>query len=215
MRRVPSRMRGLRALLVSLVLLVLLFPMYEQGFAGSAVLVVLSTAIALSGAYAASHDVRRLRLALLLAVPSVVGRWWMLFDKRPIVQGIAVVTSIALLLYVIVLILEHVLRTEETTGDEIYGAISVYILIGFTWGLAYGLVDLIFPGSIQSTHGALTPSDFLYFSFITLMTVGYGDMAPVHPATRALAIVEAMLGVIFVAVTIGRLVGVSASDRRR
>ena len=107
------------------------------------------------------------------------------------------------------------LRTDEVTGDEIYGAVSVYILLGFVWGLAYGLLELVRPGSIRSAGGPLRPGDFMYFSFITLMTVGYGDMSPAGPVARSLAIVEAMVGVIFIAVLIGRLVGLHAGTRRR
>lgn len=213
--RLPSMTRwGLRALLGSLILIILLFPLFDDSLFGRGLLVVLSTAIALSGAYAASHDARRLRLALLLALPSVAGRWWSLFDESRLARGVGLVTSMAFFVYTIVLLLDRVLTTEESTGDELYGAVSIYILIGFVWALAYGGLDLVRPGAIQGTHGPLVPGDFIYFSFITLMTVGYGDMAPVHPAARALAMLEAMVGIIFVAVLIGRLVGLNTPPRR-
>jgi len=99
--------------------------------------------------------------------------------------------------------------------DEIYGAVSAYILIGFVWGMGYGLLELLHPGSLRSENGPVGPGDFMYFSFVTLMTVGYGDMSPVHPIARSLAIIEAMLGVVFMAVLIGRLVGLQAGPRRR
>jgi hypothetical protein len=125
------------------------------------------------------------------------------------------VTSIVFYVYTILVILDYVLRTDEVTGDEIYGAVSVYILIGFVWGMAYALLDLVQPGSFHTLGGSLRPADYIYFSFITLMTVGYGDMFPIGPVARSLAIVESMVGVIFIAVLIGRLVGLHAGRPRR
>ena len=214
--RVPATMRGgLRALLGSLVLLLVLFPVLDEGLVGRGVLVIVSTAIGLSGAYAASRDRRRLATALLLAMPSLAARWAFVFVGTPAVRGAALVTSIVFYVYTILLILDYVLGTDEVTGDEIYGAVSVYILLGFVWGLAYGLLELVRPGSIRGASGSLRPGDFMYFSFMTLMTVGYGDMSPADPIARSLAIVEAMVGVIFIAVLIGRLVGLHAGARRR
>jgi len=206
---------GLRTLLVSLIVLLVLFPVLDEGPIGRAIIVVVSTVIALSGAYAASPDRRQLAMALLLAMPAVAGRWAFVFVDAPMVRGIAFATSIVFYVYILLLILRYVLRTDEVTVDEICGAVSVYILIGVAWGLGYGLVELARPGSLHSGTGSLAPGDFVYFSFVTLMTVGYGDMYPVDPLARSLALVEAMAGVIFVAVLIGRLVGLQAGGRRR
>ena len=213
--RLRETMRGgLRTLLASLILLLVLFPVLDEGPLGRAVLVILSTVIALSGAYAASRDRRRLATALLLAMPALAARWSFVFVPTPAVRGAALATSIVFYVYTILLILDYVLRTEEVTVDEIYGAVSVYVLIGFVWGMGYGLLELARPGSIRSASGPLAPGDFMYFSFTTLMTVGYGDMYPAAPVARSLAIVEAMLGIIFIAVLIGRLVGRHAGSKR-
>lgn len=214
--RVPGTMRGgLRTLLASLVLLLAVFPVLDEELLGRAILVVLSTVIALSGAYAASRTRRRLAVALLLAMPALAARWSFVFVRTPAVHAAALVTSIVFFVYTIVLVLAYVLRTDEVNLDEIYGAVSAYILIGFVWGMGYGLLDLLQPGSLRSTNGSVGPGDFMYFSFVTLMTVGYGDMSPVHPVARSLAIIESMLGVVFMAVLIGRLVGLQAGPRRR
>jgi len=214
--RIPPTMRGgLRTLLGSLVVFLVLFPVLDEGLVGRATIVIVSTVIALSGAYAASRDRRQLAMALLLAMPTVATRWGLVVVPTPAVRAAALVSSIVFFVFTILLILDHVLRTDEVTGDEIYGAVSAYILIGFAWGMAYGLLDLVRPDSIRSVGGPLVPGDYFYFSFITLMTVGYGDMYPVGPVARSLAIVEAMVGVIFVAVLIGRLVGLHAGRPRR
>jgi hypothetical protein len=205
---------GLRTLLASLLVFILLFPVLDEGVLGRAIGVIVSTVIALAGAYAASRDRRRLATALLLAMPAVGARWAFVFIGTPVVHGVALATSIVFYTYTLLLILGYVLRTDQVTVDEICGAVCVYVLIGFVWGMAFGLVELKNPGSLHSASGELGPGDFIYFSFATLMTVGYGDMYPVAPAARSLALVEALVGVIFIAVLIGRLVGLHAATGR-
>jgi hypothetical protein len=214
--RASGTMRGgLRTLLASLVALLVVFPVIDEGLIGRGVFVVLSTVVVLSGAYAASMDRHRLATALLLAMPALASRWSQVFVPTTPIRAAALVTSLVFYVYTIVLVLQYVLRTDDVTPDEIFGAVSVYILVGLAWGMGFSFLELLAPGSIYSVKGALVPGDFLYFSFITLMTVGYGDMYPVSPVARSMAIVEAMVGIIFVAVLISRLVGLHAGRPRR
>ena len=206
---------GLRALFASLVVMLVLYPVLDEEPLGRGIFVLVSTAVVLSGAYAASHDRRRLATALLLAMPALATRWSFVFLRTPLARGSALVTSIVFYVYTILLILDHVLRTDEVTGDEIFGAVSVYILIGLVWGMGFGMLDLFSPGSITNVNGSMQAGDFFYFSFITLMTVGYGDMYPSSPVARSMAIVEAMVGIVFIAVLISRLVGLHAGRSRR
>jgi voltage-gated potassium channel len=205
---------GLRTLLGSLILLLVLYPVLDEEPVGRAIFALLSTAVVLSGAYVASRDRHRFAMALLLAIPAFVARWLFVFLRTPVTRGAALATSIVFFVYTLLLILDHVLRTDEVSGDEVFGAVCVYILIGFVWGMAFGMLDLFSPGSIRNVNGAMQTGDFFYFSFITLMTIGYGDMYPVSPVARSMAIVESMVGIIFVAVLISRLVGLNAGRSR-
>src|SRR5437867_3199780 len=100
--RIPATTRGgLRALLGSPVLLLVLFPVLDEGLVGRGVFVVVSTAIGLSGAYAASRDRRQVATALLLAMPSVAARWAFVFVETPAARGAALVTSIIFYVYAI------------------------------------------------------------------------------------------------------------------
>ncbi len=90
-------------------------------------------------------------------------------------------------------------------------------LIGLVWVFAYRLVDYLSPGALSigplgrgAGHG---PQTVAYFSFVTLTTVGYGDITPVHPAARVLAIAEALIGQLYPAILIGRLVSLQISSR--
>jgi hypothetical protein len=209
-----ARVGGLRVLFGSLVLLVAAYPFLEQGILARATLLLLSTVIVVSGAYAVSATRRHLAFALLLAVPALVTGWTSVFaDARPI-RYASYAASVTFYVYTLLLVLDDVLRKDEIRTDELLGALSVYILIGLTWSSAYHLVEDAHPGSFRSSVGQLTPGDLTYYSYVTLMTVGSGEIIPVSATARSLTILEAMVGVVFVAVLIARLVGLHARGRR-
>ena len=106
-----------------------------------------------------------------------------------------------------VVTLFRVFAPGEITAHRLVGAVAAYLLVGLTWALAYEWLELVRPGSLQV--GA-SPADgaypaTLYFSFVTLTTVGYGDVTPVSQQARALSHLESLLGVHYPAVLIGRL----------
>jgi Ion channel. len=93
---------------------------------------------------------------------------------------------------------------------RVQGAVAVYLLFGLIWAFAYDFVILHAPQAFHADeltvqHGPLTPT-LIYFSFTTLTTVGYGDITPIHPIARSLAMLEAFVGQLFPAILIARLV---------
>jgi len=118
--------------------------------------------------------------------------------------------------FITVSIFVEVMRTRLFRADTISGAVCVYLLIGICFGQLYDLVETLQPGSFhagfleagESPHWAL----LLFYSFMTLTTVGYGDVTPATDSTRSLATLEATIGVLYVAVLIARLIGSSRSD---
>ena len=112
--------------------------------------------------------------------------------------------------YSCLLISKFVLRDGKVTRDKLAAAICVYLLIGATWGMLFVLLETVDPGSLSMSFdapGADAAQDAIYFSFVTLTTLGYGDIAPISAPARALAIIEAIIGQIYLAVMIARLVG--------
>jgi hypothetical protein len=90
---------------------------------------------------------------------------------------------------------------------HLYTAISIYLLIGFTWAALYCAWDVFYPGSIELGSQATNhQSELLYFSFVTLSTIGYGDVVPLSGEARMLAVLEGVTGVLYIAVTVGILV---------
>ena len=121
------------------------------------------------------------------------------------------------LAYALVTLLLAVLRAETVTLDTIYGALSVYLLIAFVWGVAYMLLEALHPGTLamdstRHPNHQMDWSDCMYYSFATLTSLGYGDIAPVLPHSRSLSILEAVSGVMYVAGLIARLVGLHSGE---
>ncbi len=104
----------------------------------------------------------------------------------------------------------------SVTTDTLAGAVSAYMLMGITFGIAYSLIDHLVPGAFRDTIEPgkhLTQSEFTFFSFVTMTTVGYGDIVPWDAHARSVAMIEAVIGIMYPAVLIGRLVGLHGSRR--
>ncbi|MGW8281652.1 MAG: potassium channel family protein [Gemmatimonadota bacterium] len=119
------------------------------------------------------------------------------------------------LLYVCVLTLRMVLTAGSVTLEVILAALCVYLLLGLVWAIGFHLVEYFDPGSFsipeEMLEGAVSrqraiASALSYFSYVTITTLGYGDVTPVAPLARSLATVEGIIGQIYLVTLIARLV---------
>jgi hypothetical protein len=121
-------------------------------------------------------------------------------------------------LYAVFGVLRYVLRSTAITPEHLYAALSAYLLAGVFLGVLYWTFEEAWPGSVV-VNGAGASNQFrlaegIYFSFITLATVGYGDMVPGTDVVRGLAIVEAIAGQFYIAVMIARLMSLYLREAR-
>lgn len=209
-------------LLCSLLLLLLLYPWLEGGWRGRLVVAILGILIPLAGVYAVGRGRRLLVAAVALALPAV-GSTLATLPREPgtLGQGPLFLLPAAFYLFAVTVIAAYVLGRREVTADTLAGAACVYLLLGLTWTLLYAVLEALAPGAIAvaspTAPGAGDPprlGDLLYFSFVTLTTLGYGDVAPVTSQARSLAILEATTGVLYLAILIARLVGMYGSGAR-
>jgi hypothetical protein len=118
--------------------------------------------------------------------------------------------------FFVVLILRQVLRAGSITWHRVEGAVAVYLLMGLLWAFAYDIVQLLQPGSFglntRSIGGAFP--ELGYFSFTTLTTIGFGDILPVSPLARSLAVLEGLVGQLFPVILIARLVAMELEYQR-
>lgn len=118
-------------------------------------------------------------------------------------------------LLAIVLMIEKIFSDRKVTLDTIVGGISVFLLIGDLWFLFFETIYLLNPAAFTSSAETINSFDLLYFSFTTLTTVGYGDIAPVSPLAKVLTNLEGICGVMYPAILIGRLVGIYNPELER
>jgi hypothetical protein len=130
----------------------------------------------------------------------------------PVAPAAIRLTSLLSLVLLLVVVLGQTFRRGPVTFHRIQGAIAAYLLLGVIWAQAFSLVELLRPGAFSGAVGVTgSPHPWLYFSFMTLTTVGYGDILPVHPAARSLAMLEAVTGPLYIAVLLARLVSLAVA----
>jgi len=157
-------------------------------------------------------------IAIVLAIPGIAGRWANHFRPDLIPPAIFLVAGLVLIAFVIAHLLRFVLRAPSVNTEVLCASISAYLMLGLMWAMAYWLVDRLTPGgafSYNTNAGTRSINGFtgFYFSFITLSTVGYGDITPVSRIARWLAAMEAMTGLLYVAVLIARLVSLYSAPK--
>jgi hypothetical protein len=120
----------------------------------------------------------------------------------------------AFFIFAIIQILIFVYTQKEVTRDLIAGAAIVYLLMALAWTFIFGVVESLNPGSfsIPDIEGISISRSFLYYSFVTITTLGYGDITPVTSLARSLCILEAVIGQLYLVVQVAWLVGVHVSQ---
>ena len=116
-----------------------------------------------------------------------------------------------------VLILQEIARSTEVTRETIFAAVVAYLLIALMWAFLYMILELAVPGSFSfpDQSGRQEMMRFEYFSFITITTLGYGDITPLSDRASALAFLEALIGQIYMVVLVAWLVGMHVSRRSK
>ena len=199
-------------LLISLVLLLLVYPFLEYGRIREAFLSILSAVVPITAIYAVSYNKRNLIIAILLGVPTISGELLDLFGIEFFPHAVIVAFALLFYLFTLITIISYVFRDEEVTGDTIYGAICVYLLIGITWTTVFVLVNILQPGSFyvnppNNIDNVLDWSDLIYYSYATLTTLGYGEITPVTSQARSVGVLETIVGQLYLTILVARLIG--------
>jgi voltage-gated potassium channel Kch len=208
--------RGLSILLLLLVVLIFIVPVSGLTRTFSRLVIdALFTLLMVAGVVSVSRQRGAVIAVFCVAVAGLAVRWLGRLapsDGMEIAIALSGVASVATLAYVV---LTQVFRAGPVTSHRIMGAIAVYLLLGLAWGQTYFALALGSPGAFSLAHTiSSTPHEWMYFSFVTLTTVGYGDITPVSSVARTLAVMEALTGQLYPAILLARLVALEVSAPR-
>jgi ion channel len=217
-RRLRFRRFSAVQLLIALGVLFIAAPLVEEMEGGELIVSGLFSLVLVAGVLAVADRKRVLVIAIILAIPAIAGRWINHFRPDVVPPVVFLVAGLILIAFVVGNLLRFVLRAPSVTVEVLCASISAYLMLGLMWTMAYWLVDQLTPGgafSFNTNAGTRSMNGFtgFYFSFITLSTVGYGDITPVSRIARWLAAMEAMTGLLYVAVLIARLVSLYSSPK--
>jgi hypothetical protein len=218
LKRLKFRRFSTVQLLIALAVLLIAAPFVEELEGGHLILSVLFSLVLLAAVVAVANRKRSLAIALVIAIPAIIMRWINQLRPDLLHPAAFLVCALVLLAFVIGHLLYFILRAPVVNAEVLCASIAAYLMLGLMWTVAYWLVDQLTPGgafSFNTNRGAQSMNGFtgFYFSFITLSTVGYGDITPVSQAARWLAAMEAMTGLLYVAVLIARLVSLYSSAK--
>jgi len=220
--KIEHRYAGLCLLLT--LSLILGLPLRDSGY-GAGVLGVLGPGAFYMAACAAGSTRRSRRVHLIAILPTTL-----ITLKVCLVGGddgqalLGTILMLGFLGFAASEILRRLARQDRVTADTVLGGISVYLLIGCVFFYVFNTLELIRPGSfleggrrlkppVNVNHLLIRRPELIYYSFVTLTTVGFGDIVPVHPVARVLTVLEALLGQIYLVTYLTLIVGNFSSQR--
>lgn len=196
-----------------IILIIAVFPYFVNGTFGLFLFSLLVSFVLISAVLSITGRSKFAVLALILIIPALVLSWiYFILGSDQIHILSTFLTMIALALVTFSIFLEVVRSKSPIPRHIIWGAIAVYLLIGISFASLYHLTYLITPGSFYygvDPGAILSFSDFVYFSFVTLATLGYGDIVPMTAQARSFAILEAITGALYLAVLIAKIVSLT------
>jgi hypothetical protein len=199
-------------LFVFLLATLILFPYAEASHFGSYAFRVIGSVAILVSVYAANVHRSLLIFAIVLAIPALFER---IVLPKVHAQSFFVFNIVLTLVFdvvIVAVVFRHVLAAEQPTSETIFGALCLYLLVGFTFASVYGLVTAFQPNAFYldprtNLHSVPDRFDFIYYSFGTMTSLGAAGITAVSAQARSFSIVESILGVLYLAVLITGLIG--------
>lgn len=198
-------------LLASLGLILLAFPFLESEIVGRHIFSILLALILITSILAVSETSLQLTVALVIGIPTIALNLAGYLDPNPVWYYGNQVFALAFFIFTAFTLFMHILRKEKVTHDEVFGAISIYLLVALAFASLFLVADRVEPGSFVKTlktsgGQGMTYSDYVYYSFGSITTAGTGDIVEIGSFVRALTMTESVMGLFYVAFVISKLV---------
>jgi len=212
--RSKDRFVILECLIVGLLVLV---PILNRFTPARIFLDILLTAITIFMVYTISHKKGQVIVGLFLAIVMLASLWLQYVYPNIGIAAVGMIAGVLFTAVVITSVMIFMFQSEEVNKETIYAAILLYLLIGLMWAFIYTFLELVEPASfnidLSRPEGYLLV--FQYFSFVTITTLGYGDVTPVTEVAKAFAVLEAVVGQLYLVIIVAWLVGTYKSNKNR
>jgi len=212
--------RSLKALLIYLALALFTWMPLSQLEYGYIITDIFFNLILLSGVYAVATRWRRQLPLIIMAVLAGLFRILTFFLEEWYIIFINSMITVAFLVSLASMVIAHIIKDGPVNFYRIEGSLVVYLIIGIVMAFVYDAVELLVPGSFAFT--TLTDNytnhsfaDFIYFSFVTQTTLGYGDMVPLGPVAKSFVIFQGMTGMLYPVIIIARLITLEVEHSRQ
>jgi hypothetical protein len=209
-----ATLTGHRFLLLFVFLLatLILYPYAEASHFGFYAFRLIGSFAILISVYAAKIHRSLLILAIALAIPALVQRIALPKADASALSTSNIVLSFLFDIIIVVVIFRHVFAGERPNSETIFGALCIYLLVGFSFASVYGLVAAFQPNAFfldphTNLHALPDRFDFIYYSFCTMTSLGAAGITAVTAQARSVSVLESILGVLYLAVLIARLMG--------
>jgi voltage-gated potassium channel len=209
-----------------LVFLIIFFAFrpYNRGIEYLTVWKTLFTCTLLMAIFNCKHRRKVKMLSILLAIPTVLLSWLEFFYQVEACFVLKLLFTISFLVVCLASIFYDVLLSSKVTIETLRGVVCAYFMIAFVFAFAYYLIEYFLPGSFRLITRDVSfvvysrnLSEMMYFSFVTLLTIGFGDITPLGDIAQTLVVIEGIIGQFYVAILVARLVLVYSSyvDKKR
>ena len=202
-------------LMASLLLMIVVYPFLETANWGQFLFSVFFTFVLLNVVYTLARHSKLFYVVLTLTLLTIALDWMGNLVELPEEALLRAIVSVALLGVVEMVILKDMLRAEKVTAQKVYGGVCVYLILGIQCAILFAALATRNPDALNVPIEADRPmTQMLYFSFVTMTTLGYGDVSAYSTAARVLASVQALLGQLYLTVLVARLVALQITHEK-
>ncbi len=209
-----------RILFFTFIIYFLISPIVAEAPIGKSLVEIFYMFIMLSAVYTVSDHKIVFLITSIFIILGIITSWYGLVADQIYLFLTSNIIEIVALSVINYTILSYVLHIDITSTDHIFGSVCSYLLLGFVWGFIYDSLAIIIPHSFYFAHSDHLNAlqhlpELIYYSFVTLTTLGYGDITGANMIAKSFSAIEAIIGQVFLVVLIASLVGAYTADHRR
>ena len=204
-------------LIVLIVTLIVIGPFVEDFMSLRLFMDLFFSIIFITTIYAATQKRSHIIIAVILVIPTILALWSEDIAISNTLVTIGYICGLILFAFAVISILIYIFSAQVVTRQTISAAIVVYLLIALMWTFIYRLMEILYPASFAFAHSKLQDAEniYLYFSLVTITTLGYGDITPIGRQATSLAVLEAVTGQMYLVVVVAWFVGMHVSRKSK